>query len=200
MDWRDTSLEVDVPDLGLADFGLHSAFRDGTRVYVSLPGGKRVGFTFVPFVQRLFGLEIFRPNFIADPGTTVQLSVPDVELKRVNGEYFSLSGGIPFNPASSFFGGSYTFRSKSGFRYLINGNTGFLTSVTDRNGNRLDFSENGILSPTGRGVQFERDRNGRITALTDPLGNRTTYEYDSEGNLVKVTDPELNETIFEYGR
>jgi len=47
-------------------------------------------------------------------------------------------------------------------------------------------------------VSFERDPQGRITAVIDPSGNRIRYAYDAKGDLITVTDREGNVTQFVY--
>src|SRR5262249_40398545 len=48
------------------------------------------------------------------------------------------------------------------------------------------------------GVTFERDPQGRITAVVDPMGERIAYQYDGKGDLVTVTDRSSNTTQFVY--
>src|SRR5262249_20866242 len=44
LDYRDVRLRTSVPPTGDEQNGIHNPFRDGTRVYVTLPGGKRESF------------------------------------------------------------------------------------------------------------------------------------------------------------
>src|SRR5262249_27349556 len=48
LEFRDTDLRTSVPRTGDEADLIYNPFRDGTRVYVTLPGGKREGFTFHP--------------------------------------------------------------------------------------------------------------------------------------------------------
>src|SRR5438034_9747812 len=72
-------------------FGVGCAFRDGTRVFVSLPGQRPMGFTFAPTSRDNFlAPETFYPAFTADPGVTAILAPEGASgdyLSRSRGEY-----------------------------------------------------------------------------------------------------------------
>jgi RHS repeat-associated protein len=186
-------------------------FEEGTRVYVTLPGGKRTGFTFKPVMDPEIvkalrmgaplpqSMIFYNPAFETDDGSQVTLSAQKTQLlyNQETGQYYHPSGS-PYNPANSFFGGSYTLTTKEGIEYAIDGTTGDLLTVTDTNGNTLTYSDEGIFSSTGKSVTFERNAAGRIVAAIDPEGERIEYEYDENGDLVGVTDREENTTRFEY--
>lgn len=193
MEFREVDIETGLPSSGFEDSGLYTAFREGTRVYVTLPGGRREGFTFAPSRQNLFfDLDIYHPRFVPDPTNASRLSVKDTTLKLVDGEFRSLGGGLPYNPASEDFGGTYTLTTLDAITWTIDPNEGVATKVVDRRGNSLTLSDSGIVSSDGRDVDFERDTQGRILTMTDPAGNVTRYRYDARGDLVAVTDPEQN--------
>ncbi len=73
-----------------------------------------------------------------------------------------------------------------------------MLTVTDRNDNKLTFSDAGIVSSTGVAVSFERDAALRIVGVIDPEGNCIGYDYDEFGDWVGVTDREDNTTEFVY--
>jgi RHS repeat-associated protein len=199
LEFRNVDLRTSVPRTGLEASGLYNAFRDGTRVYVTLPGGRREGFTFRPSGINLFGLlDIFHPEFEADPGVTSRLTVPDFELLRRGNEYFGFALGYPYNPADVAFGARYTITTKDGLAYEIDPNVGHLFSIADRNNNKLTFSDAGIESSAGQRVVFGRDSLRRIISVTDPMGNPIRYRYDAKGDLVSVTDQESYVTQFVY--
>ncbi len=58
--WRwaelDFLVQSDTPRTGREALGVNEPMRDGTRVYVSLPNGNRVGFTFSPEVTSIGAL------------------------------------------------------------------------------------------------------------------------------------------------
>ncbi|MCT7981582.1 putative Ig domain-containing protein, partial [Laspinema olomoucense] len=213
LEFRDTDLRTSVGrDELYEQTGIPSVgFEEGTRVYVTLPGGKRTGFTFKPVMDPEIvkalrmgaplpqSMIFYNPAFETDDGSQVTLSAQKTQLlyNQETGQYYHPSGS-PYNPANSFFGGSYKLTTKEGIEYAIDGTTGDLLTVTDTNGNTLTYSDEGIFSSTGKSVTFERNASGRIVAAVDPEGNKIQYEYDENGDLVGVTDREENTTKFEY--
>ena len=71
-------------------------------------------------------------------------------------------------------------------------------TATDRNGNRLAFSDQGITSDSGRSIQIDRDLHGRIRTITDPVGGEFHYTYDAIGNLRSATDRSNITTSYGY--
>src|SRR5207244_3444189 len=161
LEFRDTVLRTSVPPTGDEEFGVYNPFKDGSRVYVTLPGGKREGFTFRPQLQSGFGrfFGFYNAVFAGDPGVTDQLSVPDtVTLIRDDlGQFYGLfnGGSLPYNPADTLnYAGSYNLTTKDGAAYSIDAVTGELNSITDVNANSLTFSDRSIDSSTGQHVTF----------------------------------------------
>ena len=204
LDIRDTDLRTSVPRNDLEGVGIFNAFSFNTRVYVTLPGGEREGFTFKPkLAPGLKGgfLGIYEPYFEPDPDVTSELTVSNFDLRIMDDGTVRpwIGGSLPYNPANSAFGtGNYTLTTKEGITYTIDGTTGSLDTVTDLNGNALNFTDEGIFSSSGQRITFERDSQGRISAVVDPMDNKIFYEYDSKGDLISVTDREGNETQFIY--
>ncbi|MEL7496446.1 MAG: putative Ig domain-containing protein [Planctomycetota bacterium] len=202
LEFRDTDLRVGLPESGLEDIGIFSAYRPGTRVYLNVPGEGRQGFTFDPSIRVLPGfgnsLVLATPKFTADPGVSSTLSVARTGNLIVN-EFGELSagGGIPYNPASPDFGGGFILTTEEGVTYRIDGTTGQIDTATDRNGNTLNFSDTGVVSDSGVAIEFEKDVAGKITRITDPNGNSVQYAYD-EGRLISSTDRLGNETQYVY--
>jgi RHS repeat-associated protein len=193
MEYRNTDLRTSLPKSGLEDIGLYTPFKPGTKVFLTLPGGERQGFTFTPEIKVLPGygqgnnLVLASPRFTPDRGVTSTLSAGSGALiANAFGELYA-SGGVPWNPASPDFGG-YTLTTREGLTYRIDGSGRLLTAV-DRNLNTLTFSESGVTTSAGGvAIQIERDTRGRITTVTDPAGSQVRYQYDSRGDLVQVTD------------
>ena len=76
---------------------------------------------------------------------------------------------------------------------------GGLQSMTDRNGNELMFTPNGVISTsTTRSLVFARDGAGRITEVVGPSGQRTQYAYSSAGDLGQFTDANNAASTFTY--
>jgi RHS repeat-associated protein len=211
LEFRDTDLRTNVapPSAERQLLGQETPFDDGARVYVTLPGGKRTGFTFKPKLHHLASFMAiagpealwYQPEFVADDGSTLTLSVKEAEdtklVKTATGEYFDLSGS-PFNPASPRFGQVYVLTTQEGIEYEIDAISGDLLKVIDTNGNTLTYSDEGIVSSTGQEVTFKRDAQNRIIAVVDPENNEIRYDYDANGDLIAVTDREENTTQLEY--
>jgi RHS repeat-associated protein len=211
MEFRDTDLRTGVGKPSEEDeiLGRQQAFKDGTKVYITLPGGKREAFTFKPkMVERLDGQSLgvfakyfYTPEFVADKGVTSKLTVESNFIRRDSNsnKYYGFQGN-PYNPADQIFGSKYTLTTKEGVEYEIDAATGDLLTVTDTNRNKLTYTDEAITSSTGQKVTFERDAEGRITSVKDPMGELIKYKYDALGDLISVTDRENNTTRMEYNQ
>ena len=210
LDEGDFRLQVSQPDGTLADLGVGTPIADNTRIVITRPGQDPEGFTFhaEPIVigNDFLGLatQYYQPEFFADPGVTDKLTVPYTELlPNGDGTYYGTDAdGTSYDPADSIFGGGgdFTLTTRQGLAYVLDASTGQLGSVTDRNGNTLDYESTGIYSSTGRAVTFTRDPvTNDITSITDPRNNTITYGYDpTTGDLKSVTDRSGAVTRFFY--
>ena len=217
LEFRDTNLRTSVgTDEQFDIFGLTSkGFREGDKVYLTLPGGKRETYTFKPQLTQLgailaglagnagqaaggkdFGL--YEPAFVSESDSNNELKVSNFLLIREeSGQFVGIAGGL-YNPANAAYGGRYTLTTGEGIEYEIDAVTGDLLTATDTNDNKLTFSDAGITSDTGVEVRFGRDAQGRITSVIDPSGNEIKYDYDDAGDLISVTDREQNTTRYGY--
>jgi RHS repeat-associated protein len=158
---------------------------DRTKVYMTNPAGKRVGFTYKEeyvggaafIIGCAFGC-FYRPYFEADPGVYDTLTIDETEVAR-GGVLGALTQGI--NPEY------YTLTTKEGMAYRYHEDRG-LEKVTDRNGNVLTYGKDGIKHSLGEEVRFVRDHRGRIKEIIAPDGTKLTYEYDAAGDLVRYAD------------
>ncbi|MDT0594942.1 RHS repeat-associated core domain-containing protein [Glaciecola petra] len=153
-----------------------------TRVYLNAPDGKRIGFTFDPEpVPSLFG-NSFVPKFIPDPGVFYELEVDPVTISQTSdGNFVLFLLSFNYNPQN------FTLIEPNGTKWQYNQFRG-LNSVSDRNGNELVYTDEGIFHSSGIAVRFDRDTEGRIVAINDPEGDSLQYEYNSLGELVSFTD------------
>jgi RHS repeat-associated protein len=145
-------------------------------------------------------------------GIVTYQPTPDTyaKLESVRGDDVEVSGSIPgpvdlfdvqtggfFNPSL------FKLTTEEGEVYIIDENEG-LKSLTDRNGNTLLVTTNGVVwtnTITGGpsvGVTFVRDPEGRISQIIDPQGNALNYGYGTNGSLASFTDRETNTTTFAY--
>ena len=173
--WRleiaDTELRTSVPKTGLENdlvfnpfmAGTGSTGTGGTRVYITVAGGQREGFTFRPrlassSVKRR--LRIFEPEFIPDPGVRSKLTVPHFDLlvstgssvfdrnDNLGGQVYVFGFNVPYNPSNPVTGGIYNFATEDGIAYEINGLTGKAKRIADANQNALIIDDDGIRSVT----------------------------------------------------
>ncbi|EHJ09603.1 RHS repeat-associated core domain-containing protein [Crocosphaera watsonii] len=214
LEFRDTNLRTSLgPDDYYDTFDIiGKGFREGDKVYITLPGGKRETFTFKPELDLLgaflaaagggLGIQedtgLYHPKFVSESDSNNVLTVKDALLIRTGtGEFAGIPANL-YNPIDPYFGRKYTLTTGEGIVYEIDALSGDLLTATDTNGNKLTFSESGIISDSGVEVKFNRDAKGRITSIVDPSGNIIQYEYDGNGDLIKVIDREENETKFDY--
>ncbi|MCP3935868.1 MAG: RHS repeat-associated core domain-containing protein, partial [Actinomycetia bacterium] len=73
-----------------------------------------------------------------------------------------------------------------------------VTLLEDLNGNQLSITPASITHSSGKGIVFERDAEGRITAITDPMDRSMSYGYDAAGDLASFTDRAGATTRFTY--
>jgi RHS repeat-associated protein len=178
---------------GNFDFG-GNAFTVGTRVTLTTPDGRRVGFTFNPTpVSASFFGTIYKPTFTADAGVydTLEVDNASLSVRRDGSVGLNMFGFLGFNPSE------YRLKTKEGIVYRYDQFQG-LIDITDRNGNKLTYTEGGIFSSTGQSITFNRDAQGRITEIIDPDGKAIKYSYDAKGDLIGISDRTNYTTEFEY--
>lgn len=182
--------------------GEESTFTTRTRVFLNLPDGRRAGFRFTPevgAVSPIFGA-FFRPAYTAEPGVYDRLEPLDPAAAwqiRGDGTVYGGFGLVGYDPAG------YRLVARDGTAYVYDERAG-LQSVTDRNGNRLAITRDGIFhylagsATPGVQVPFLRDARGRIERILDPAGNALRYTYDAAGDLRAFTDQVTNVTRYAY--
>ena len=79
---------------------IYNPFLIGTRVYLTLPDGQRVGFTFAPVKHQINGLTYYTPAYTADPGVTYTLDSAGGPLIQAGDRFYDLKTGLAYNPAS----------------------------------------------------------------------------------------------------
>ncbi|MGY6553158.1 MAG: putative Ig domain-containing protein [Wenzhouxiangella sp.] len=184
---------------GLTGFGALMAaepFSRMTRVHVVKPNGERVGFTFDPQPRGFPAAFQFDVRFKPDAGVTDTLRAvdgPDV--------VWALGGGfadfiIPYNPSI------YELETADGVIYRISETEG-LQEIRDPLGGVVTVTPDGFQSSRGNAVQYQRDGQGRISAIVlldeeqAEIG-RLQYGYDASGNLVSFTDLAGGVSTIEY--
>ncbi len=183
---QDTDLRTSVPPTGLEADGVYNPFVEGTRVYLTLPDGERVGFTFAPQRHDQSGVSYYTPAYKSDPGVGWQLASAGAVLIRGGSGFYDAQTALPYNPASGqFTGPQYTLTGPDGTVYYVSATRGVTEEIL-HGGQTLYFSGGGISSSTGDAVRFIRDAAGRISTIEAPDGTRIVYTYDAAGNLVSA--------------
>jgi RHS repeat-associated protein len=163
-------------------------------VTVTSPGGRVEVFDFAPPPTGPL-LSLTTPAYVARPGTGTTSTLEDVDTPTL-----SLAG----DSLADFFGSTlydprlFRLTTKDGIVMIIDRFAG-LQSMTDRNGNELLFTPNGVISTsTARSLGFARDGAGRITEVVGPGGQRTQYAYSAAGDLSQFTDANSAASTFTY--
>jgi RHS repeat-associated protein len=163
-------------------------------VTVTSPGGRVEVFDLAPPSTGPF-LSLTTPAFVARPGTGTTSTLEDVDTPTLSLAGDSLVGffdGTLYDPQL------FRLTTKDGIVMIIDRVAG-LQSMTDRNGNELVFTPNGVISTsTTRSLGFVRDGAGRITEVVGPNGQHTAYAYSSAGDLGQFTDANNAASTFTY--
>ncbi len=157
-----------------------SAYSAGTRVFVTLPDGQRVGFTFEPYAQSFLFSFLQTPYFRPDPGVFATLEVDQESVTPSGGSYYHFLGGA-YNPSKFY------LTTRDRIRYTIVEGKG-ITEIRDANFNSLTFTDNAITHSSGEAIQVQRDGNGNITKLSAPGGAVMNYFYNGNGDLTSFKD------------
>ncbi|MEO1005448.1 MAG: tandem-95 repeat protein, partial [Cyanobacteria bacterium J06638_38] len=197
-------LETDVAIRGTGNEAIQP-FEEGTKLYLTLPDGQRVGFTFQPIPEEITGLTYYRPAWVADAGVNYTFESADVLLSKAGDRFYDLQTAQPYNlegrrqKAEGRSQEAYTLTATDGTVYRLDV-TGKLQEVISDN-TRLIYSDSGILDPdSGEMVRFESDDAGRLTQVTAPNGTAIAYTYDEAGNLVSARNLALGDSVrYSYG-
>ncbi len=191
----DADIRETVPDTG-GDIFTATPFKVGTRVYLTTPEGKRVGFTFkLRNPQSSFFFTTWEPYFEPDRGVYEKLTLGSADNTRVS----QVSDGSVVYPLFQFgFNpNDYLLTLQNGTVYHYDQRQG-LKDVTDLNGNTATFTDSGIRHSSGVAIDFVRDTQGRITSIKAPNGTQIGYVYDANGDLIEVTNQLGAKTSFGY--
>ncbi len=180
-------------------FNLATPYRDGARLYLTLPDGRRVGFTFSPTPAIQGAVALYRPSWTADTGVDYRLSSTDALLELAGGSYYHVGTGLPYNPtAGSSEATAFVLAVPDGSRFGYSA-SGTLNQTVSSQGQRLIWTSEGVAASNGERITFTRDNNGRVTGIQTTSGSGVRYEYDSNANMVSVTDSSTGRrTIYGY--
>jgi len=212
LEFRDAQVQYNTPrdweyeELGIRTRGLQS----GDRIYITLPGGKREGFTFVarshPFIPR-FKI----PTFDPDPGVTTKLTVPgafyrpnfgttygadkgsvnNMLIEDANGRVFN-AGGMPWHPEDV---GGLLLQTQEGVVFHVK--NGKITEINQ--GTLTQDANTGYLDGDIR-LDSEEKLFLTDTEIRSSLGHKITFERDKQGRIVAAIDPDGNKTLYSYDK
>jgi YD repeat-containing protein len=191
---RDVNVQTNVPATGHESQGIYNPFRVGTRLYLTLPDGSRVGFTFAPVTHQQAGVTWYTPAFQADPGVSWTLASAGGVLTKAGDRFYDLKTAVPYNPASGeFTGPDYTLTGPDGTVYDISTARGVIDETLP-GGPRLYLSDSGITASNGDTLTFVKGAQGRLSTVIAPDGTRVIYGYDAAGNLVSARNLTLGQS------
>ena len=183
----DPRIATNIDPTGREVDGFYNAFDRESRIYLTLPDGSRAGFTFDPGVIESGDRSLYQPAWKADVGVGFTLLSGSATLREVNGEFFEVSNGLPYNPSSGRFGSfDYAVIAEDGTRYVYSVANG-LREIWAPDGNRLNWTESGIVATDGTRVAIERNSDGRVSRIVAPDGTQAVYDYDDNGNLTRAS-------------
>jgi RHS repeat-associated protein len=189
-------------DLGvISQFCLEPA--QATSVTVTFPSGRQYRFRAKSSPECQYDSIITAPDIVWENTSDADVNNPTVKLVAAGGTSVfaqTVVGGVVQLQTDNFDiwdPRQFTLTTEDGSVYQIDQDNG-VSMVTDRNGNTLTVTPNGILHSSGKQVTFARDAQGRITTMTDPAGKAMTYAYDTHGDLASHTDRVGSLTQFSY--
>ncbi len=195
---RDVNLQTDVQPTDSEEFGTFNPFRVGTRVFLTLPDGRRVGYTLAADQHQVAGLTYYTPKFVSDPGVDWQLGLDEIKLTRAGSRLYDLNTSRPYNPTSPEFGPApFLLTAPDGTLYRIGAGEG-VRAIEYSDGVKLAVTDSGIFAPDGQAILFVTDGAGRICRVIAPNGNQYVYLYDVGGDLTGVRGL-AEETSINYG-
>src|SRR6185503_8181894 len=163
--------------------GVTLPYREGTRVYATLPDGQRVAFTFNPEAHQIPGLAYYLPAWEAEAGVGWTLDSRLAHLQRAGDRFYDIATGLPYNPEElSGSDAQFVLTAPDGTQYGVSFGTG-TSEVRFTDGVRWRVSDAGIAASNGDAVEFRTDDAGRIARVTLPDGREIAYNYDAAGDL-----------------
>jgi YD repeat-containing protein len=165
-------------------------------VTVTWPDGRVEAFDLTPAEGSTFVTGLTSAEFTARPGTAATSTLTATDTSLFSMEDFNLYGGL-LGSDGIYDPDTFILTDRYGTEYTLQVGVGLLR-VEDRNGNTLIFTEDGITSSSGPGIDFTKDPEGRITEIEGPDDTTVTYTYDGAGDLVTVTDQNGHTTTLDY--
>ncbi len=165
-------------------------YTPSTKVFVTLPDGRRTRYSFKPYSTFFLFPYIQTPSFKADAGVYDKLEVDPGYVIHGGGMYLS-SFTDGYNPKRFY------LTAKDGTKYTLDKEDG-LQEIRDRNNNYIKINPNSLEHSSGINVRYERDFQGRIRKITDLNGGVLSYAYNNLGQLASATNQNNETTSYKY--
>ena len=175
---RDADLVEDLRAAAGITLGGPAPLGGGERIYVTLPNGRRVAFTFTPQALEVDGKVAYFPAWTGASGETWTLQTPDIALDRAGGRFFELDSARPYRPDR------FVLTAPDGFVFKVEPMSGVVERIAP-GGGRLILTTDAIVEPvSGEAIVLLRDASKRVTTAIALDGTRVIYTYDEAGRLV----------------
>jgi YD repeat-containing protein len=195
---RDPDPQFSLPAGALERYNIYPALRDGTRLYLTLPDGERVGFTFKPVAVGTPGMAVYQPNWVADAGVHATLETLRVPLQRAGQGYYELGTGQPYHPGNAQLPGpDFVVRAANGRTWWLDFDGGVRRELFS-DGSWMEFADSGLVSSTGVNARFSYDGEGHVQTVRGPADETLTYRYDEAGHLTQVITSTGNSIRYGY--
>ncbi len=192
----DAGITTNVPLTGWEHTGVYNPFTGQTRLYINLPDGQRVGYTFDPMSVEIGSQVFYRPAWTADPGVEYTLTTADAILDLVQDRFYQKGTGLAYNPAAGWFDGfAYTLTGPAGYQYSYD-HAQNLKQVIGPDGQVVKVSDSGFVAANGDRVGFQWNPSGQLQNITAPDGYQVLFTYDDDGNLQSVINLNTGDTTW----
>ncbi|MDH5669840.1 MAG: Ig-like domain-containing protein, partial [Nitrospira sp.] len=207
---------------GLTPDSSLGGFRTGTRLYLTLPTGERVGYTFTPERHTSNGMTYYTPAFVADalegtgsdpgsvpvPGSGWTLSAAGTKLTKAGEHFYDFLTGEAYNPVvglSGFSGSSgadgsaLTLTAPDGTQYRITAQ-GKIGEEIRPDGARFLWSDSGLTAvSTGETVQFTWTAvpASTVTGQSSIVPNHSVLS-PQHSALASITAPDGHRVVYTY--
>jgi YD repeat-containing protein len=169
-----------------------------------------------PVTQNTYKVGLFGPNWRSNYEERIFTGSDGyIKYSRGDGAFWSFgyngSNWLPAAPqnASATLTATDTnwiLTFKNGEQRIFDKTSGWLLSITDRNGNLTQLSYDGlnrltaVADPAGRHLYFAYANSSSylITGVTSDVGLALAYSYDTQGRLLQVTRPDQSTLNFQY--
>ena len=178
---RDVNLETNVSSDG---------FRVGTRLYLTLPTGERVGYTFAPVQQTVNGVNFYTPAFVPDASAISHtLQALETKLTKAGDHFFDLLTGDASNPADpALTDAQFRITALDGTIYKVRAANGIIEQQFTDGKKFIPATAASPPSAPANPSSSSGTQHSALSSVTGPDGHRVVYSYDQQGNLVSARD------------